>query len=206
MYFSFDDCELDSCQGNSEIIANDWIVDIGLELEKILINANRATQGLIATIFSSLVLCLVLVSYRVVVSMGLNDASTGKLKIWAISAGSFSATMYLIRFYRLMNAGQQLSIKIKQSRRAFENNIILKESTGVKDEFRQKTYMLQKRLEVYQYVAPISPYAVLGLNNKTFCATLATIISYIVIMIKLRGVESAKTTAALKMINETVLT
>ena len=138
--------------------------------------------------------------------MGLNDASTGKLKIWAISAGSFSATMYLIRFYRLMNAGQQLSIKIKQSRRSFENNIILKESTGVKDEFRQKTYMLQKRLEVYQYVAPISPYAVLGLNNKTFCATLATIISYIVIMIKLRGVESAKTTAALKVINETLLT
>ena len=138
--------------------------------------------------------------------MGLNDASTGKLKIWAISAGSFSATMYLIRFYRLMNAGQQLSIKIKQSRRAFENNIILKESTGMNDVYRQKLYMLQKRLEVYQYVAPLSPYAVFGLNNKTFCATLATIISYIVIMIKLRGVENAKTIAASKMINETMST
>ena len=46
---------------------------------------------------------------------------------------------------------------------------------------------------MYQYAAPISPYAVFSLNNKTFCATVATIITYIVILIKLRGVENLKT-------------
>ena len=69
----------------------------------------------------------------------------------------------------------------------------------------KKIYMLQKRLEVYQYISPISPYSAFGLNNKTFCATLATIISYIVIMIKLRGVENAKAASSLRIINETVL-
>ena len=176
-----------------------------MELEKIIIIANRATQGLIATIFTSLILCLVLISYHIVVSLGLNDASTGKLKVWQISAGCFGATMYLIRFYRLMSAGQQLSVKIKQSRRSFENNIILKEPTQGNDGYREKLYMLQKRLEVYQYIAPISPYSAFGLNNKTFCATLATIISYIVIMIKLRGVENAKAASSFRTVNETVL-
>ena len=65
--------------------------------------------------------------------------------------------------------------------------------------------MLQRRLEMYQYVAPISPFSVFGLNNKTFCATLATIISYIVVLIKLRGVEIPKTLTNLQAVNETIL-
>ena len=103
-----------------------------------------------------------------------------------------------------MNSGQQLSIKVRQTRRVFENNIILKESNGATDDCRQKLYILQRRLEIYQYVSPISPYAVFGLNNKTFCATLATIISYVVILIKLRGVESPKSATSLQSTNETM--
>ena len=103
-----------------------------------------------------------------------------------------------------MNSGQQLSFKVKQSRRAFENNIMLKEFNGTNDESKQKSFILQRRLETYQYLSPISPYGVFGLNNKTFCATLATIISYVVILIKLRGVESPKSATSLQSTNETM--
>ena len=175
-----------------------------MQLEKLIIAANRATQGLIATIFTSLIICLTLVCYHVVSTLGLNDAVTGKLRNLQLIAGIFTVAMYLIRFHSLMNTGQMLSIKVKQCRRAFENNVIINQYKGMDDEYKQKSLMLQKRLEMYQYVAPISPYAVFGLNNKTFCATLATIISYIVILIKLRGVETPKTTASIQFVNETI--
>ena len=165
---------------------------------------NRATQGLISTIFSSLILSIVFICYHIVSSLGLNNAISGKLKFLQIIGGCFAAAMYLVRFYSLMNSGQKLSIKVKQSRRAFENNIILKEFNGNNDESKQKSFVLQRRLETYQYLSPISPYGVFGLNNKTFCATLATIISYVVILIKLRGVESPKSATSLQSTNETM--
>ena len=131
------------------------------------------------------------ICYHIVSSLGLNNIISGKLKFLQIIGGCFAAAMYLVRFYSLMNSGQQLSIKVKQSRRAFENNIILNGYIETKDTCKQN--VLQKRLEVYQYVSPISPYALFGLNNKTFYATLATIISYIVILIKLRGMDNSMT-------------
>ena len=183
----------DSHPSNSEIFQNNEIIEIGLKLEKIIVATNRATEGLIATIFASHIVCLVFVCYHVISSLGLNDAITERLRMWQTMAGSFTAAMYLIRLYTLMNAGQILSVKITQVRRMFENYVFLKEYKGANDESSSKSYLLQKRLEMYQYAAPISPYAVFSLNNKTFCATVATIITYIVILIKLRGVENLKT-------------
>ena len=105
---------------------------------------NRATQGLISTIFSSLILSIVFICYHIVSSLGLNNALSGKLKFLQIIGGCFAAAMYLVRFYSLMNSGQQLSIKVKQSRRTFENNIILKEFNGINDESKQKSFLLQR--------------------------------------------------------------
>ena len=164
-----------------------------MKLEKIIVTTNRATEGLISTIFSSHLVCLVFVCYHVISSLGLNDAITERLRMWQSMAGSFTAAMYLIRLYSLMNAGQTLSVKVKQARRAFENNVFIKQYKGANDESSTKSYLLHKRLEMYQYAAPISPYAVFSLNKKTFCATVATIITYIVILIKLRGVENHNT-------------
>ena len=66
--------------------------------------------------------------------------------------------------------------------------------------------VLRKRLEVYQYLNPISPYAVFGLSNKAFGGTLASIVTYIIVLIKLRGVETAKSSLALDTVNGTALT
>ena len=57
---------------------------------------------------------------------------------------------------------------------------------------------------MYQYVAPISPYSVFGVNNKTFCATLATVVTYIVILIKLRGLGNSKVASNVQIFNETL--
>ena len=192
-------------QSSSDLRGIDDIIEIGLQLEKLIIATNRVTQGLIATIFSSIVVCLVFVCYHVVSAIGLNEASFGTLKTLQVTSGSFAVVMYLIRFYSLMNAGQQLSLTVKQARRTFESKVILEESKGLNEESKNKSQLLQKRLEMYQYVAPISPYAVFGINYKAFFATLATIVSYIVILIKLRGVENSKATTNEQFMNDTNL-
>lgn len=170
---------------------NGQVLDIGLQLESVIVAANRSIQGLIATSCVNIIGGLIVVIYNIVSSLGLNELATGNLKILQVSAASVSTVMYLTRFYRLMNSGQQLSYKLARSRRAFENKIILNGYIETKDTCKQN--VLQKRLDVYQYVCPISPYALFGLNNKTFYATLATIISYIVILIKLRGMDTPMT-------------
>ena len=65
--------------------------------------------------------------------------------------------------------------------------------------------LLQRRLEVYNYLHPISPHSIFGLSNRTFCGTLATIITYIVVLVKVRGVETSKTSNYTN-INQTITT
>ena len=180
------------------------ILEIGLKLENIILAANHATQGLIATFFIGIVVCLVTMFFGIVSTLSLNDSATGYLKVIHATGGIIEAAMFLCRFYRLMNSGDRLWKNVKQARRTFENKIILNEGIEIKDNIKQKSYVLQKRLDVYQYVSPISPYAVFGLCSKTFFATLATVISYVVILIKLRGVDGQNATIASRAINETV--
>ena len=92
-----------------------------------------------------------------------------------------------------MESGQRVAIKVKQSRRVLEDVLMITEMASPSSKGHcDKLYVLHKRLEVYQYIVPIAPYAVFTLNNKTFCTTLASVITYIVILIKLRGVETSK--------------
>ena len=179
------------------------ILNIGLQLENIILVANNTTQGFLATFFISVIIGLVYICFNIVSPLGLNDASTGNLKILHVLAAVFGTAMYLTRFYRLMHSGERLWIKVKQSRRVFENRIILSDSIRIRENNSQKSYVLQKRLDVYQYVSPLSPYAVFGLSIKTFYATLATVISYVVILIKLRGVDAADAVMTSHVVNGT---
>ena len=191
-----DEVDKAKAKSNKDVREKYELVELGLQLETLIIATNHATQGFIATIFTSHIVCLVFICYHVVSALGLNEATTGILKILQVASGSLAAAMYLVRLFSLMNAGQQLSVKVQQARRTFENKIILEDSKGINEKYKDKSYMLQKRLELYQYVAPISPYSVFGVNNKTFCATLATVVTYIVILIKLRGMGNSKDTSS----------
>ena len=179
-------------------------MEIGLKLENIIITANIAIQGFIATFYVGILICLVALFFTIVSTLGLNDSTTGNLKVILASWGIVGAIMFLLRFYRLMNSGDRLWRKVKQSTRIFENKFIVNDYIELKDKTRQKSYVLQKRLDVYQYLPPILPYAIFGLCRKTFFATLATIISYVVILIKLRGVDEANATITSCAINETI--
>ena len=103
-----------------------------------------------------------------------------------------------------MASGQKLSVKVKRSRRTLEDAIIEGNlaCVGNNGEY-DKIDILRKRLEIYQYLCPIAPYAVFTLNTKTFCTTLASVITYIVILIKLRGVETSKATTEAILANNT---
>ena len=103
-----------------------------------------------------------------------------------------------------MASGQELSVKVKRSRRTLEDAIIEGNLVCVGNNGQcDKVDILRKRLEVYQYLCPIAPCAVFTLNTKTFCTTLASVITYIVILIKLRGVETSKATTEAIVANNT---
>ena len=159
------------------------------------------------TFCASTVACLIIICFQIVAHLGLNDVLTGSKKYSIVIALSFGVVMYLMRFYSLMKSGQQLSIKVKLSRRMLEDVFINEEKVfNLPKKGNDKLSVLRKRLEVYQYLNPISPYAVFGLSNRTFCATLATTITYIVVLIKLRGLESSNTFSNIDVANETVST
>ena len=170
----------------------EYILNIGLELETIVLKANHATEGLILTSFISIVLFLVGVSFGIITILGFNDTTAGNLKVMHAAAASITTLMFWFRFYRLMNSGERLWKKVNKSKRKLENIILLDDCMEIREKDRQKMSVLQKRLDVYQYLSPISPYSAFGLNNKTFFATLTTVISYVVILIKLRGVDKSQ--------------
>ena len=182
------------------------ILEIGLKLESIIVTANTSMQGLIAIFFVSIVALLTTFSFQIVSTLGLNHSGTENIRNVHVSALSFGVALFLLRFHRLMRSGQQLLIKVKQSKRALENSILSLKSTSILSE-KGKTNLsvLRKRLEMYQYLPPISPYGIFGLSNKTFCATLATMISYIIILVKLRGMDTSEKFTDINLLNATTI-
>ena len=179
-------------------------MEIGLKLDSIILLVNKATQGLIATSFIGIVVGLVLLLFTTASALGLNDSAKGIVKVLNVLVGISEASMFLLRFYRLMSSGDKLWRKVKRSRRAFENTIVVSNCFVTRNNLRQKSYVLQRRLDVYQYLPPVSPYAVFGLCSRTFFATLATVISYVVILIKLRGADDRNELITKLAINETI--
>ena len=175
---------------------NTELIRFGLSIEHLIVLANKATQGLVMVFFSSSIASLTVMCFLIVADLGLNNATqeySGKNLL--TTCHSLVAVLYLIRVYSIMASGQQLSIKVKQARRVLDD-VIMKENMafiGNKGE-RDKVYVLRKRLEVYQYLSPITPYGVFTLSSKTFCTTLASVITYLVVLIKLQGAETSKAT------------
>ena len=174
-------------------------------VERLIIPANRATQGLIMIFFTSSIASLIVVCFLIVSLFGLNDTKEHSGNHIIAPCYILIAVLYLIRIYCIMESGQRVAIKVKQSRRALEDIMIKKDILYIVNKGESdKVHILRKRLEVYQYLFPIAPYAVFALSNKTFCTTLASVITYIVVLIKLRGVETSKAIPEAILMNTTV--
>ena len=183
---------------------NDDVIEIGLKVEGLIVTANFATQGLIMTSCMGSISCLIVFCFLLVANVGLNDLQTGVKLALIVVAYILAVLMYLMRIYGLMASGQHLGTKVKLSRRALENFIIDNDiPCYMNEKSSKKISVLRERLETYQYLSPISPYSVFQLNTRTFCATLATIITYIIVLLKLRGVETSKSIPGLITVNET---
>jgi len=113
--------------------------------------------------------------------------------------------MHLIRMYIIMESAQELGNEIKKTKRVLED-VIIRQNNNSANELRNanKIFVLRDRLESYQLLPPVSPFSVVSLGHRTFWATLATILTYIIVLIKIRGLETSKTCPIPNIINETV--
>ena len=181
------------------------MVNIGLEMENLVAKTNHAIRGLLFTFLISTITCLIIFCYQIVACIGLNVLLSKNRRIIHIFVYGFGILMYVTRLYTLMASGQRLAAAIKRSTRVLEGIFMNKKSTTTNTEPHfDKLFVLRKRLEVYQYLNPISPYATFGLSNKTFYGTMATVLTYIVVLVKLRGAESGNHIPGLMFRNDTI--
>ena len=196
---------IDEFSSSNATIENDSILDIGLKVEKSLLTANSAFSGIIMTFYAGTVGCLIIISFMCVGTMGLNEKLIGSNKLFFAGALFLATLMHLMRLYIIMDSAQTLGNEIKKTKRVLEE-IMIRQEYNSSNEFKNtnKMFVLRKRLEVYQLFPPISPFSVVSLGHRTFGATLATIITYIVVLIKLRGLETSQTCPPSILMNDTV--
>ena len=140
------------------VFENGFFIDIGLRIEKVVKTANKVSQGLIMTCYTSSLLSLTILSFQLVSSLGLNDVHTDVNRVLVASTCLFSVLMYLIRLYILMKSGEILRNNIQRSMRVLEDIIIGQRlSSKLKEESCNNLFILRKRLEAYQLLYPIAP-------------------------------------------------
>ena len=178
---------------------------MGLKIEKLVRTANKALKGLIMTCYISTLFSLTMMSFQLATSASLNAVHTDENRVVLAAAAIFSIFMYLMRLYILMNSGQVLGNRIKQSRMVLDDNIISHGmSSNLGEGCSNKFSILKKRLEMYQFLHPITPYTVLSLSSRTFCGTLATVLTYIIVLIKLNGMGASNIPSLPNSSNETL--
>ena len=84
--------------------------------------------------------------------------------------------------------GQYLSIQMNGARMALVDFRKNHEVPLTQFDF-QRFYKMELLQNQLGNGAPIAPFSIFNLSIKTFVATLATIITYIVILIRMRGME-----------------
>ena len=174
-----------------ESSTNEIMLDLGLSLERLIPTMNNAIRGLITTFYSGIVISCIMISFQLAATLKAKDFECLDERKLIFFGYIFSALMYLARLYFLMNSGQRLGNSVAQSKRALEEYTLFhKSSFQLTIQYSTKLKVLQKRLDTYQLVHPISPYSVFSLNRKTFYSTVALIITYIVVLIKLRDGEN----------------
>ena len=169
------------------------LIDLGLSLEKLIVKANNTTRVFITACYFGSVASCVLVAFQLSAMIKAEDFNYSDERKLIIFGYIFSIIMYLIRLYFMMNSGQRLGISVIQSKRALEEfTLNYEEDFTLSRQYTSKLTTLQKRLDAYQLIHPISPYSVFSLSRKTFYSTLGIIITYIVLLVKLRDKTKGK--------------
>ena len=190
----------------SGVFKNDIVIEIGIEIERLINTANRATQDFIMVFCASSIANLIIASFHIVAILGWNDSLKEYRKPSLVTAFSCAVLMYLVRVYNLIKAGQRIGVKVKKSSRTLGEVMINQvKPYCLCDKPNNKLSLLRERLEVYHYRQPISPYSVFGLGTKTFCATIATVITYIVVLVKLKDLGTSNGLSNVGNVNQSNL-
>ena len=113
--------------------------------------------------------------------------------------------MYLVRLNFMMKAGQVLGNTIKESKRTLEELLIQIPPSKLNEDEINSLTILRNRLETYQYLSPVTPYSIFSLNNRTFYSTMAIMITYMVVLVKLRFVGNSSNSPSLQEISNVTL-
>ena len=167
-----------------------FIIDAGLDLGRAVKMINKTLQGILATTITTCTVSSALSLYLFVAISTLyqkGNVVTG-LPIFSASAGTI-CLIYLVRLYYLTNCGQLLGNVIKEARFNLQE-YRLENMKYIEDNFivSQQLIVLQERMCCGDF--PIFPFAVFSLSTSTFVRTIIAVLGYVVILIKLRGVES----------------
>ena len=161
------------------------MLEIGFSIEKLVKRINNTLKGLIMTSYITSVALFTIISYMFVTLVTINDTFQGQGQELYSSALFLMCLLYLVRLHFIMKSGQRLGCKMKQSKRVLEDTLLVQGASAQhKHPNIHKVLVLQQRLGID---SPISAYNVLTIGSRTFYATLATVLTYIVILIKLRG-------------------
>ena len=167
----------------------DLILKLGFSIEGLVIQVNNLLKGLIVITYFTCVVKFTLTAYQCVSLLTLNDTFQAPNKPMYIAIMFSGCLIYLIRLHFIMKSGQQLGVRIKQSKRAFEDYCLAQGgSTQLKYQSSNIFFVLQQRLGID---CPIAPFYLFNVNSRTFFATLATVVTYLVILIKLRGAATS---------------
>ena len=169
------------------------LIDLGLSLEMLIVTTNNTTRLFITACYAESVASCILIAFQLAAMIKAGDFSSSNERKLIIFGYIFSTLMYLTRLYFLMDSGQRLGNGVIQSKRALEEYTLSNEVDLVLSrKYASKLTILQKRLDAYQLIHPISPYSVFNLSRKTFYSTLGIILTYIVLLIKLRDVPKER--------------
>ena len=159
----------------------------------LIVTTNNITKLFITACYAGSVASCILIAFQLAAMIKAGDFNSSNERKLIIFGYIFSTVMYLTRLYFLMDSGQRLGNGVIQSKRALEEYTISQEADlALSRKYANKLTILQKRLDAYQLIHPISPYSVFNLSRKTFYSTLGVILTYIVLLIKLRDVPKGK--------------
>ena len=171
----------------------DLILKLGFGIEGLVIQVNNLLKGLTVITYFTCVVKFTITAYQCVSILTLNDTFQAPNKPMYIAMMFFGCLIYLVRLYFIMKSGQQLGVSIKQSKRALEDYCLAQgDSTQFKYPISNTFFVLQQRLGID---FPIAPFYLFNVNSRTFFATLATVVTYLVILKKLRGAETSNSIA-----------
>ena len=166
-------------------------IEIGLRTENLIGKTNQTFQGLIVACYVYSLYSIVVISFQMISTIGFNEGHSAMNKMLWFIVMICGIIMYLVRLNFIMKSGQILENKVRNAKRSLDQLLFNVKQAKMNEEELNKLTVLRERLDAYQCLPPIRPYSVFSLNNKTFCATLATTVTYMVILVRLRGVGTS---------------